>query len=50
MKDNGAIFKALRTFADTVTDKTAQVTAGEPEEQLRAPFETFMSNVAAALG
>ena len=50
MKDNGAIYKALRTFADTVTDKTSQVTAGEPEEQLRAPFETFMSNVAAALG
>ncbi len=50
MQDNGAIYKALRTFADTVTDKTSQVTAGEPEEQLRAPFETFMSNVAAALG
>ena len=36
--------------ASTVTAKMAQVTAGSPEDQLRAPFETFMAAVAQALG
>ena len=41
---------ALQTFASTVTAKMAQVTAGSPEDQLRAPFETFMAAAARALG
>lgn len=41
---------ALQTFASTVTAKMAQLTAGSPEDQLRAPFETFMAAAAQALG
>ncbi len=36
---------ALKTFAETVTAKMTTLTAGEPEDQLRAPFETFMREV-----
>ena len=50
MNSSGTIYEALRNFASTVTEKMGQITLGEPEDQLRAPFETFMSNVAAALG
>ena len=41
---------ALQTFASTVTAKMAQLTTGSPEDQLRAPFETFMVAAARALG
>ena len=41
---------ALQEFAAAVTEKLKQVTPGEPEEQLRAPFETFMGASADALG
>ena len=41
---------ALQTFASTVTAKMAQLTTGSPEDQLRAPFETFMAAAAQALG
>ena len=41
---------ALQTFASTVTAKMAQLTTGSPEDQLRAPFETFMAAVAQASG
>ena len=41
---------ALQTFASTVTAKMAQSTPGAPEDQLRAPFETFMAAAARALG
>jgi len=34
---------ALRYFAEAVKAKMSQLTAGEPEEQLRSPFENFMS-------
>ena len=44
------IHQALRGFAAAVAGKTAQLTAGEPEEQLRTPFENFMSVVGAAWG
>ena len=46
MSTDPPILEALRTFAAAVTDKTTALTAGEPEDQLRAPFEAFM----AALG
>ena len=44
------IHTALRVFAEAVTLKMSQVTAGEPEDQLRGPFENFVAGVAAALG
>ena len=50
MKNATSIHAALQTFAAAVTGKTTQLTAGEPEDQLRAPFERFMTEVAAALG
>ena len=44
------IHEALQTFAAAVTAKMTQLTAGEPEDQVRGPFENFMAGVAAALG
>jgi hypothetical protein len=44
-----SIYNALQGFAATVKAKTTQVTAGEPEDQLRAPFEALMNGVAAVL-
>jgi Type ISP C-terminal specificity domain/N-6 DNA Methylase len=44
------IHQKLQTFAATVTEKMTQLTAGEPEDQLRGPFESFMKGVADALG
>ena len=41
---------ALQEFAAAVADKLMQITLGEPEEQLRAPFENFMGAAANALG
>lgn len=45
-----SIHEALQTFAAAVTAKMTQLTAGEPEDQVRGPFENFMADVAAALG
>jgi len=50
MGDAGAVLAALQAFASTVTAKMSQVTAGEPEDQLRAPLEVFMGETARALG
>ena len=44
------IHVALQEFAAAITEKLKQVTPGEPEEQLRTPFETFMGAAADALG
>ena len=41
---------ALRTFSSTVTAKMSQLATGAPEDQLRAPFESFMAAMAEALG
>ena len=49
MPDEKAILDALRHFADAVTAKMNQLTAGEPENQLRGPFETFMKEAGRAL-
>ncbi len=43
------VHEALQTFASAVTAKMTQLVAGEPEDQVRGPFENFMSIVAAAL-
>ena len=50
MTDGKSIAEALRGFAASVTAKMTQVTSGEPEDQLRGPFESFMASAAAALG
>lgn len=39
---------ALRQFAGSVTAKMTSLAVGEPEDQLRAPFETFMQEVGRA--
>ena len=44
------IHVALQEFADAVTAKMTQVTPGEPEEQVRGPFGTFMETAGQALG
>ena len=49
MPDEKAILAALKMFASTVTAKMTTLTAGEPEDQLRAPLETFMQEVGHAL-
>ncbi len=50
MPDEKAILAALKTFAATVTAKMTTLTAGEPEDQLRGPLETFIQEVGHALG
>ena len=51
MTSTDSIFKALQAFAAAVTEKMSQLTPGEPEEQLRTPFENFMQKeVSEALG
>lgn len=50
MTSEDVIFALLKRFADSVTAKMSQLTAGEPEDQLRGPFETFMQEVGQALG
>ncbi|MBI3090512.1 MAG: N-6 DNA methylase [Candidatus Tectomicrobia bacterium] len=44
------MFTALQGFAQDVTAKMSQLTTGEPEDQLRAPFENFVADAARALG
>ncbi len=41
---------ALLRFAESVTAKMSALTPGEPEDQLRGPFENFMADAASALG
>ncbi len=50
MNATSQIHVALQEFAAAVTEKLKQVTPGEPEEQLRAPFENFMGAAADAFG
>lgn len=40
---------SLRKFGGAVTAKMTTLTAGEPEDQLRAPFEVFMQEVGHAI-
>ena len=47
---NISIKEALCVFAEKVTLKTTQLTPGEPEDQLRGPFENLMADVATVLG
>lgn len=44
------VYNALSNFAAEVTGKFSGAAAGEPEEQLRAPFDTLLQTVGAAVG
>jgi hypothetical protein len=44
------IEEALQRFAEAVRAKMSTLTPGEPEDQLRGPFENFMADAARALG
>ena len=46
---NATIFAALQKFGEAVTIKTKALIKGEPEEQLRAPFEVCMEEIGKAL-
>lgn len=50
MSQEMTIQKALEAFAEAVTAKMSQLTPGEPEEQLRGPFENFIADAAGTLG
>ena len=49
-KPDALIFTALQDFAAEVTRKMKALAAGEPEDQLRAPFEKLITAVGQALG
>jgi hypothetical protein len=49
MPDEKAILVALRKFASSVTSKMTALTLGEPEDQLRGPFEVLMDEIGQAL-
>jgi len=49
MPDDKAILATLQDFAEAVTAKMTTLTVGEPEDQLRGPFENFMQEVGHAL-
>ncbi len=50
MTGNSPIYKALQEFAAAVTGKMTQLTRGEPEDQVRGPFENLMADLANAMG
>ncbi|MBM3188945.1 MAG: DNA methyltransferase, partial [Chloroflexi bacterium] len=50
MSSTTFIYNALQEFAASVTAKMTQLVVGEPEDQVRAPFENLMAAVAEALG
>ncbi len=44
------IEESLQSFAESVKAKMSQLSHGEPEDQLRAPFENLMAGAARVLG
>ena len=49
MPKEKAVLAALQRFADAVKAKSSQLTLGEPEDQLRGPFENLLQEVGNAL-
>jgi len=47
---NEQLYEALRRFADSVAAKMKALAPGEPEDQLRAPLEAFLSETGRVLG
>jgi hypothetical protein len=50
MNKSTLIHQTLQHFAEAVKAKMTQLVAGQPEDQLRGPFENLMTAVASALG
>lgn len=50
MNQTSSIHAALQKFAASVTKKMTQLISGQPEDQLRSPFEIFMADVAQVFG
>ncbi|MGA3371821.1 MAG: type ISP restriction/modification enzyme [Terracidiphilus sp.] len=50
MGTDTSIHTALQRFAASVSAKMTQLTIGEPEDQLRGPFENLITEISAALG
>jgi len=50
MNKDVTIREGLQSFAQAVMAKMSQLTHGEPEDQLRGPFENFMAVAARGLG
>jgi hypothetical protein len=50
MIERMTIKEALQSFAEEVKTRMTQLTHGEPEDQLRSPFENLMADAARALG
>lgn len=50
MNQSTLIHAGLQKFAASVTTKMTQLILGEPEDQLRSPFEIFMDEAAQVLG
>ena len=50
MNKSITIQESLLTFAEAVKVKMTQQISGEPEDQLRGPFENFIASAASALG
>ena len=48
--DIDAIADAFRRFADAVKRKFETLAAGQPEDQLRTPFDQLMTECGAAYG
>ncbi len=46
MTNSASLHEALKDLAAAVTAKMTQLTAGEPEDQIRGPFENFMNDFA----
>ena len=45
-----AFFEALQDFTEAVKTKMSALILGEPEDQLRGPFENLMTSAGKALG
>ncbi|MYF09904.1 MAG: N-6 DNA methylase [Gammaproteobacteria bacterium] len=50
LTEQWSVQSSLERFAAAVAEKMAQISPGHPEDQLRAPFENFVNEVAEALG
>ncbi|MFN7577678.1 MAG: DNA methyltransferase, partial [Armatimonadota bacterium] len=49
MNSAESFYASLRTFAQAVNQKLSQTTIGEPEDQLRGPFEVLVNAISQAL-
>jgi hypothetical protein len=50
MAETTDIYAYLQDFAEAVRKRLSQTTKGEPEDQLRSPFDSFMTKAAEVLG